>query len=310
MSAWFDSPEWRWRRQRWRQRWSDWRARWSDRKRQVAYRHTICPHCGALVDGRDRQCAACGGNVGGRVAKVSRRLFCLALPGECPVTFVLLALNLLIAFLTLRPDPLWRHALLETSSLIPPYVLQRGEWYRLITYAYLHGGLLHIAFNMLALHQMGPLLEPVIGPRRFFALYTLAAVAGGGADLLFRGGDFIVVVGASGALCGLIGGGIAYAHLRGAREVRDALLNWVGMMVVYSVLFEVLGGIHVDHLAHGGGLLAGLALGALIGQEERMVSNAARARADTAWAAAFVFCFVFTGLALVQAVMALRALPF
>ena len=310
MSNWFDRTSWQWRLRRWRNAWDDLRGRATAGRQQVAYRHKICPSCGSLVDAGDATCPRCAAAVGSQVAQKGRRVLRVLVPGECPVTVLLLCINLGIAFFTLQPSGVWYRALMQVASLIPPLVLQQDEWYRLLTYGFLHGNLLHIGFNMMALYQMGPLLEPAVGSKRFFVLYIITMATGGAADLLFRGQTFVVAVGASGALCGLIGGGIAYAHQRGEREIRDALINWVGGMVVYSILFEVVGGIHVDHLAHGGGLVGGLLLGTLLGREEFLAGSTAARNADLAWSLAMVICFVATGLAFVQGFLAMRALPF
>ena len=306
MSNWFDRTSWQWRLRRWRNAWEDLRGRAGEGSRTVAYRHKICPECGCLVDANDSTCPRCEAAVGSQVAQKGRRILRMLAPGECPVTVLLLCLNLGVAFFTLQPDRMWYTTLMKVASLVPPRVLQNDEWHRLLTYGYLHGNLLHIALNMMALHQMGPLLEPVLGSKRFFTLYTLTLATGGAADLIFKGQVEIYVVGASGALCGLIGGGISYFHLRGERDCRDDLIVWVLLMVVYSVAFQWFGDLRIDHLAHAGGLLGGLVLGIFLGREESLKTPASARAADRAWSLAMIICFVATGLAFVQGFLALR----
>src|SRR5256885_9963961 len=86
-----------------------------------------------------------------------------------------------------------------------------GEWWRLITYAFLHGSLLHIAFNMWCLWDLGALCESLYGRATFAALYLITGVAGGVASIGWRplGGT----VGASGAIFGLAGALVASFYL-------------------------------------------------------------------------------------------------
>jgi membrane associated rhomboid family serine protease len=88
----------------------------------------------------------------------------------------------------------------ELGALIPPEVLAKGEWWRLLSYAFVHGGLLHILVNMYSLFAVGPLLETMWGRARFLILYLVGALTGGCAVMLTMRG----AVGASGALCGLL----------------------------------------------------------------------------------------------------------
>src|SRR6185295_10538834 len=85
-----------------------------------------------------------------------------------------------------------------------------GEYYRFVTSMFLHGNLLHIAFNAYALYVLGPETERVYGTPRFLALYFIAGLAGGLASYTFSPND---AVGASGAIFGLIGGLAAFYYI-------------------------------------------------------------------------------------------------
>lgn len=93
-----------------------------------------------------------------------------------------------------------RGPLLVDGSLLPERVLRNGEWWRIITYAFLHGGLIHIALNMYALYVLGPLLESLWGSSRLLLLYMVAAVTGGCVVIWTDR----AAVGASGAISGML----------------------------------------------------------------------------------------------------------
>jgi rhomboid protease GluP len=145
-----------------------------------------------------------------------------------------------------------------------PVAWYDGEYWRLITYGYLHYGLWHIAFNMFALSQVGPLLEKEIGPARFFSAYTLTLIAGGAADLVLRPHLPIPIAGASGALFGLIGFGAAYCHFSGG-FLRSGYRNFFLTWGLYGFIFGYI--IRADNIAHGGGFAAGVLLGWLVERE-------------------------------------------
>src|SRR5256886_17203342 len=93
-----------------------------------------------------------------------------------------------------------------------PYgIYVQHQWYRLITAMFLHGGLIHIGFNMMTLMQFGPAVEELYGSPRFLFLYTATGAAG----FLFSALRFHFSLGASGALPGIIGAVLAVTTKRG-----------------------------------------------------------------------------------------------
>jgi len=185
---------------------------------------------------------------------------------ESPVTPVLLGINAAL-FLT---EETFR--LLFDSSLFPLMALSRdgiveGSWWQLLTHAFLHGNLFHLMVNMLALWFTGPLLEELLGSGRYLLLYLVAAVAGGALQTL-SSPESIELVGASGAVCGLLTG---FATLLPRLEItalilfvipvrmKAATLGW--MVVVVSLVFGLLGiRDGIGHFAHLGGAIAGFTL--------------------------------------------------
>lgn len=137
-----------------------------------------------------------------------------------------------------------------------------GEWWRLLTGGFVHFdrlpfGLFHIGLNMLALYQLGSLLEPALGRARFAGLY-LAGLLGGsfGAVLL---SPYVTTVGASGAVYGLLGATAVGLRARGV----DVMRSGIGSVLVINLLFTFLvPGISIG--GHLGGLAAGAAAGAIL----------------------------------------------
>jgi membrane associated rhomboid family serine protease len=127
-----------------------------------------------------------------------------------------------------------------------------GEWYRMLTTAFLHAGIFHLMLNMLALWILGSSLEPILGRWRFTALYVLSALGGSVASLLWlEGGQ--TTVGASGAVFGLFGALFVVAR-RFNRDVTSVLVI-LGINAVIG--FTVPG---IDWRAHLGGLITGALL--------------------------------------------------
>ncbi|MEA3544285.1 MAG: rhomboid family intramembrane serine protease [Thermodesulfobacteriota bacterium] len=137
-----------------------------------------------------------------------------------------------------------------------PYVLQHAEWWRCITYAFTHGGIIHLGFNMMVLYQVGPLLEAEIGWTRLLTVYTSSAVLATIAGLFWHPES--VVVGASGAIFGLIGFSISYYHRVGGGiglQRRNFMLQWALMAFVFGFI------VGADNAAHLGGAIAGAVIG-------------------------------------------------
>lgn len=138
----------------------------------------------------------------------------------------------------------------------PVGVAVGGEWWRLITAAFLHGSILHIAFNMYVLFALGPTLERILGHGRYLVLYLLAALGGGVASYAFS--DIRTVsVGASGAIFGLMGA-LVVAGRRLRYDITQVLVL-LGINIVIGFLSP-----GVDWRAHLGGMVTGAAVAAIM----------------------------------------------
>ena len=139
-----------------------------------------------------------------------------------------------------------------------------GEWWRLITNVFVHGGLLHIAFNMWCLWNLGQLCESLYGRWTYAAIYLICGIGASVASAAWH--PYVPSVGASGAIFGLAGALIAAFKLGEFSVPRSALsgtLRSLGAFVVYNLIFgAIIPGI--DNTAHIGGLVTGLIVGTLI----------------------------------------------
>ncbi|MCP3177011.1 rhomboid family intramembrane serine protease [Desulfuromonas sp. KJ2020] len=137
-----------------------------------------------------------------------------------------------------------------------PLVINDGQWWRCLTYAFTHGGLIHLAFNMVVLYQIGGLIEAEIGLGRTLTLYTVTALTATLAGYYWH--PMVPVVGASGSLFGLIGFAVVYYHRMGGPQgihIRNFMFRWA----VFAFIFGLMVG--ADNAGH----LGGAAGGALIG---------------------------------------------
>ncbi|MFZ0295887.1 MAG: rhomboid family intramembrane serine protease [Candidatus Sulfotelmatobacter sp.] len=140
----------------------------------------------------------------------------------------------------------------------------RGEWWRLLTCVFVHGGLIHIAFNMWCLWDLGALSESLYGRWTFAAVYLISGLGASLASVMWN--PYVMSVGASGAIFGLAGALIAAFKLGEFSVPRSALsgpLRSLMVFVVFNLAFGAASGV-TDNAAHVGGLVTGLILGALI----------------------------------------------
>lgn len=150
---------------------------------------------------------------------------------------------------------------LRAGELLPALVAQ-GQLYRLLTSMFLHAGLVHIALNMLSLYFLGSFAELSFGRVRYFAMYLLSGLASGIAYLYFGGFD-TAVVGASGAIFGLVGGILGYALRRGAFSWENPVVRQLIILTVLNLWigFSIP---HISNTAHIGGLVGGALYGWLM----------------------------------------------
>ncbi|MDO5799676.1 MAG: rhomboid family intramembrane serine protease [Eubacteriales bacterium] len=182
-----------------------------------------------------------------------------------PVTAVLLLLNILVFVaveFTGTSQDAWH--VLDYGAAYTPYIVERGEVYRLFTSMFLHFGIEHLVNNMLVLFVIGSRLERVIGKLRFLLIYLLGGIAGNIVSLFLelRTQEFSVSAGASGAVFAVMGAMI-YVVIRNKGWLGDLSVRQILVMAAFSLYFGFASS-GVDNAAHVGGMLAGFVLSVLL----------------------------------------------
>jgi rhomboid protease GluP len=155
---------------------------------------------------------------------------------------------------------------LGASGRLP--IVKFEAWWSLITANWLHGGLLHILFNMMALKTVAPLVMNEFGVYRTFTIYTLTGMAG---FLLSYFGNVYLTIGASSGLCGLIGAALFFGKSRGGQWgqlVYKQTSGWVVSLILIGFLMP-----NINNWSHAGGLISGIFFGWIMGYTEKRREN-------------------------------------
>jgi rhomboid protease GluP len=233
----------------------------------------VCPSCGRLVGIKDPRCASCGRLYPGMwgYSGLLRRLGTdLGFVQVVTVGCVALYVATLIAdpsgigagglFGLLSPS---RASLVVFGAAGPGPVLQLDRWWTLLSAGWLHGGLLHILFNVLWIRQLGPATAEVYGPARMVIIYTAASVTGFAASslavfapapfaLVLGGGHPLgITVGASAAIFGLLGALVHYGQ-RGSSQVGRQAWGYAIVLFAFGLFLR-----GIDNWAHLGGFGGG-----------------------------------------------------
>ncbi|MDB5093799.1 MAG: hypothetical protein JWO85_1900 [Candidatus Eremiobacteraeota bacterium] len=145
------------------------------------------------------------------------------------------------------------------SGILYGPMVAHGEWWRIFTGAFLHGGIPHIALNMFALYQVGNIVEQLYGRARFALIYAVCIVGSGLAVLEFNFN--VPTLGASGAIFGLFGALVAVG-LRMGKRGRGLIGQVLPVIVINLVFTYTFPGISAA--AHVGGLITGLVAGLVL----------------------------------------------
>lgn len=157
--------------------------------------------------------------------------------------------------------------LYRLGAFLPSAAVLEGEWWRFLTALFLHAGLAHVAFNLLALYNLAPFVERTLGPLRCVGVYFISGVGGLGVitvATLYLGFDEHLVLGASGGVMGLVGATAAIlrraAELEGSRVAAERLRS-IGTIIAIQVVFDLVVP-QTSATAH----LAGVGIGYLMAQ--------------------------------------------
>lgn len=172
-------------------------------------------------------------------------------------------------------------------------LIDQGQWFRLFTANFLHGGMVHLYMNGIALLWLGAVLERLIGPARLIVIFLVSALGGAAASVVIPRG--LYAVGASTAIFGLLGA-LGALHLRVRTQLplgfRQSRRWWIFIIAVNGAL-PLLVPI-IDISGHVGGALAGVATGLLLFAKDAQLEPGSRA-GPVARGAAVLLCLAFAG---------------
>jgi rhomboid protease GluP len=244
----------------------------------------MCPHCRAFITTDDKICPYCDMKVGPRAIDLRGGGDMIAgiIPSAQFVTMMILTINVALFLITVLASMkaglggLFGLDVMTLSRFgaARPDAIAAGQWWRLLTAGFLHGGLMHILFNCWALMDISAHAEQTYGPRRLIAIYLLSTAGGFYTSMVWNRG---VSVGASAGLFGLIGAMIAIGVFHKTYEasaIKGLYVRWA----IYGLLWGLLPFFRVDNAAHIGGLVTGF-LAAWVAGTPRLI----RTWRDSAW---------------------------
>jgi rhomboid protease GluP len=255
----------------------------------------MCPNCRAFITTHDKVCPYCNERVGPRAGE--RRDPGAIMGGFIPharfVTMIILTINFGLYVATVvfsQRNGLGGfvnvdgQTLIDFGAKVRAAIITYGQWWRLVTAGFLHGGLLHIGMNSVVLFDLGAQVEDVYGASRLIVVYFMATVFGFLLSTFWNPG---ISVGASAGIMGLLGAmialGVRTRHTAAGAAMRGMYVRWA----VYGLIFGLLPGI--DNTAHIGGLAAGFGVAYLAG-----TPRIETAWSERLWQAAAAACVVIT----------------
>ncbi len=263
-----------------------------------ARKSILCPNCRKIISTDESRCPHCG----------------IATPGarwkNSPLTRGWGTGDQLVRIIIFANVGMYLFSLLVSASASGPmYLFSPGEaayrllgatgwamvqdngWWTLISANYLHGGVIHIFFNMFAFFQIAPLITRLYGPYRFFIIFSVSG-AGGFLATYYAGTP--ITVGASAALCGLIGAAIYYGKDRGGlfgQTIYKQIGGWAIGILIFGFVVP-----RVDNWAHIGGMVTGALAALALGYNEKSRERLAHRTVAGA-------CMIVTVLTLAWAVL-------
>jgi len=240
----------------------------------------LCPNCRKLISTSEARCPYCGtarpaswwkNNALTRGARDPN----LFIKGIIAVNVGMYILSILLnpraAGLTLNPLTFLAPSdtslfLLGATGKVP--IDDYHRLWTLVSASFLHGGILHIFFNMAAFRQLAFLVCREYGVNRMFTIYTLSGIIGFWASYLV---GITFTIGASASVCGLVGAILYYGKSRGGiygRTIYRQISVWVVFLFIFGLLVP-----GINNWGHGGGILAGIVFGYWLGYQDRKNEN-------------------------------------
>ena len=236
----------------------------------------LCPNCRKLISSSEARCPYCGTARPGSWYKNNAWTRGFRDPGQFVKYIIAVNVGMYIISILFNPkgaglsmNPLTFLSpsneslfLLGATGTLP--IDRYHRLWTLISAGFLHGGILHIFFNMAAMRQLASVVNREFGVYRMFAIYTLSGIIGFWVSYLAGIG---FTIGASASVCGLVGAILFYGKSRGGvygKNLYRQVAGWVVFIFAFGLLVP-----GINNWGHGGGILAGIALGYLLGYQEK-----------------------------------------
>jgi rhomboid protease GluP len=223
----------------------------------------LCPGCGKLIDVDEERCPYCGRwqpGMFGYSSTIQRFAASVDVTAAISAYCILLYVASLVIDIRgalspgggmlgiLSPSTRALYLLGMTSKAL----MEGGHWYTMLSATFLHGGLIHIFFNVLWIRGLGPTVEDAFGPARYFIIFMAGGIGGFLLSNLFSPHP---TVGASGAIFGLLAATVAYGRSHGGSfgaALTQRALMWAGLLLVFGFMSA-----RTNNLAHIGGFVFG-----------------------------------------------------
>jgi rhomboid protease GluP len=258
----------------------------------------MCPNCRAFITTDDRVCPYCDVKVGPKA--VEQRTGGAVLGGLIPQVRFTTMMILLINFGLFLAEMISPQTHLSQYGASLPWPYLHGEWWRLVTAGFLHGGIIHILMNSYVLFDLGAEVEALYGTSRLIVFYFVSTVTGFFTSSYIGGHESL---GSSAGIFGLIGAMLAFGltdrSALGA-QVKALYSRWV----IYGLVMSLIPGLGIDLYAHIGGLAGGFLTG--------FIASTPRARLmwkEPVIRYAAVACLVLTALSLGRMFLAIFSTP-
>ena len=260
----------------------------------------MCPNCRAFITTDDRICPYCNTEVAPK--PYFRKPASDALGGLIPharfTTVVIMLINTGLYIATVlhsgSPDLTMQTLALFGAKWTPAIV--SGQWWRLITAGFLHGGILHILMNMWVLFDLGAQVEEAFGTPRFLLIYLISNITGFLASMYLIPNT--LSIGASAAIFGLIGAMIAMG-VRDRSSYGSAVRSFYMRWAIYGLVLSLIPG--TDWAAHIGGLAGGFVVALITG------TQGTTAAVERLWQVAAGCMLAITGVAFFEMMTGLLA---
>lgn len=187
---------------------------------------------------------------------------------EYPVTSLIILINVLVFLIT----AIFSRSILDIDPRVllmfgakEGYLINNGEVYRLLTAAFLHGGLIHLAVNMYSLYAVGCIVEKIYGYKKYIGIYLFSAITS--SYLSYKLDPLTISVGASGAIFGVLGAVLVFAIKEKDRLNKGFMGNIVSVIILN--LFIGMTNSNIDNFGHIGGFIGGVIISLLLYKKDK-----------------------------------------